>query len=89
MRMSFHNDRSEAEAIESILRGENRRLGSELTSKSWELDQLQLKLNAQIMTHRTVVERLRAELWYMTAVAFVTCGLCGLGIIGLAIWLAY
>jgi hypothetical protein len=86
MRMPFHNSASESEAIEVILRQENRRLGSELTARSYEADELRRQLNKQSVTYSAVVRRLRRELQAMTVMVVLMAVGCAVLVLILVLW---
>jgi hypothetical protein len=86
MRMPFHNSASESEAIEVILRQENRRLGSELTARSYEADELRRQLNKQSLTHSAVIRRLRRQLQVMMMMVVLMGVGCGVLVLMLVLW---
>lgn len=89
MRMPFHNSASESEAIEIILRRENRRLGSELTARSYEADELRRQLNKQSVTHGAVIRSLRCELQVMTTMVALMGAGCAVLVLTLFLWLSW
>lgn len=87
--MPFHNSAAENEAIEIILRQENRKLGSELTAKSYETDELRRQMNRQSLTHGAVIRRLRRELNAMTMMVVLMGAGCAVLVVTVFLWLSF